>query len=93
VPPTCVPTETSPCVSPPECVPTQSNPCAPGSPLVEAPLPPQAAAAPTALVSPPARALPNTGAPGDLPWLAGVALIAIAAGIALLAWRRGPAGS
>jgi LPXTG-motif cell wall-anchored protein len=93
-PPECVPTETVPCVSPPECVPTQAAPCGPVT-TVEAPLPPasQAVVAPPALVSAPAAALPDTGAPEDLAWLAGAALLSIAAGAALVTSRRRRVGS
>jgi LPXTG-motif cell wall-anchored protein len=93
-PPECVPTETVPCVSPPECVPTETAPCGPVT-TVEAPLPPanQAVVAPPALVSAPAAALPDTGAPEDLAWLAGAALLSIAAGAALVTSRRRRVGS
>jgi LPXTG-motif cell wall-anchored protein len=95
VPPECVPTETVPCVSPPQCVPTETVPCAPIVTVVESPLPPtsQAVAAPTALASPAVSALPNTGAPDDLPWLAGAALASIAAGVVLMTSRRQRVGA
>jgi LPXTG-motif cell wall-anchored protein len=94
-PPECVPTESVPCVpSPPECVPTQTAPCVPGT-TVEAPRPPagQAVVAPSAMASPSARALPNTGAPEELAWLAAAALASITGGVALLTSRRQRVGS
>jgi LPXTG-motif cell wall-anchored protein len=58
-----------------------------GSTVVSPPTGAQAAA-PTA-----AQALPNTGAPADLPWLAGAALASIMAGIVVLTTRRKQVGS
>lgn len=92
-PPECVPTEENPCVTPPECVPSDTVTCS-TPPLVSPPSagPPATAVSPPTVAQPAAPAaaqvLPNTGAPANLPWLAGAALASIVAGLALLTSRK-----
>jgi hypothetical protein len=86
--PPCESTPSTPCVPSPDCVPTESVPCAPQSVDVSAPGnnagSPSGAVVSPAVVPATAQALPNTGAPADLVWLASAALASLLIGTGLV---------